>query len=136
MYTVKEVAARLGMSEHTIRFYTDKGLIPSVRRGKNNVRLFDEEAVNWLTGVRYLKESGLPLDEVRRYVELCLEGDATISARHEIIVRQREQARLQLEEARKKLEFLERKAAIYEETIQKNLPDSLNPALWAAANVG
>ena len=136
MYTVKEVAARVGMSEHTIRFYTDKGLIPAVRRGKNNVRLFDEEAVNWLTGVRYLKESGLPLDAVRRYVELCLEGDATIPARHEIIVRPREQARLQLEEARKKLAFLERKAAIYEETMQKNLPDSLNPALWAVASAG
>lgn len=39
MYTVKEVAKLLGLTEHTIRYYTDKGLVPTIQRDKNNIRL-------------------------------------------------------------------------------------------------
>jgi DNA-binding transcriptional MerR regulator len=42
MYTVKEVAQKTNLTVHTIRFYTDKGLIPNVQRNKNNARLFEE----------------------------------------------------------------------------------------------
>lgn len=39
MYTVKENAKQLGFTEHTIRFYTDKGLVPGVMRDQNNCQL-------------------------------------------------------------------------------------------------
>lgn len=41
MYTVKEVAKCLNLTEHTIRYYTDKGLVPSIKRDKNNTRIFN-----------------------------------------------------------------------------------------------
>ena len=72
MYTVKEAAALLGLTEHTVRYYTDKGLVPSVKRDKNNNRLFDEESMNWLTGVKYLKQCGMSIETIREYVRLCL----------------------------------------------------------------
>ena len=56
MFTVKDVSKMLDLTEHTVRFYTDKGLVPSVKRDKNNIRLFDEESINWLTGVKYLRD--------------------------------------------------------------------------------
>lgn len=34
MYTVKDVAKLLDLTEHTVRFYTDKGLVPSLQRDK------------------------------------------------------------------------------------------------------
>ena len=64
MYTVKEAAKQLGFTEHTIRFYTDKGLVPSVIRDKNNCRLFTEESMNWLIGIKHLKECGMTLDAI------------------------------------------------------------------------
>ena len=106
MYTVKEAARILGLTEHTIRFYTDKGLVPSVKRDKNNNRLFDEESINWLTGIKYLRDCGMPLESVKEYVALCLEGDATIEQRYQIILRQQETARAQLEEAARRLEYM------------------------------
>ena len=63
MYTVKEAAKQLGFTEHTIRFYTDKGLVPGVIRDKNNCRLFTEESINWLIGIKHLKECGMTLDD-------------------------------------------------------------------------
>jgi Predicted transcriptional regulators len=52
MYTVKEIAKLLDMTEHTVRYYTDMGLVPSLKRDKNGNRLFDEESKNWLIGIK------------------------------------------------------------------------------------
>ncbi len=56
MYTVKEVAKLLDLTEHTVRYYTDKGLVPSLQRDKNNNRLFDQQSINWLRGAKHLKQ--------------------------------------------------------------------------------
>lgn len=136
MYTVKEVSRMLGLSEHTIRFYTDKGLVPSLKRDKNNKRMFDEESLNWLTGVKCLRDCGMSLHAIGEYIELCLRGDATIPQRYQIILEQKEAAQAQLEEAQKRLSYLETKAALYEETIQKQRPDPMNPAAWPAKSAG
>lgn len=46
MYTMKEVVKLLDMTEHTVRYYTDKGLVPNVQRNKNNTRIFDDQSIN------------------------------------------------------------------------------------------
>lgn len=42
MYTVKEIAKLLNMSEHSVRYYCDTGLVPSLKRNKNGSRIFNE----------------------------------------------------------------------------------------------
>lgn len=135
MYTVKEVAKLLRMSEHTVRYYTDRGLVPSVARDKNNNRLFDEESVNWLTGVKYLKECGMPLSAIKAYVDLCLEGDSTIQERYEIILKQKAAAQLQLEEAKKRAAYMEKKAEHYLDIVKRRIPDDTNPGKWRTAKI-
>ncbi len=109
MYTVKQAAQRLGMSEYTIRFYTDKGLIPSLKRDGNNRRLFDEESLHYLATVKCLRECGMPVDSVKAYCDLCSQGDSTIQARYDILLKQTEAARRQLEEAQARLKHLNHK---------------------------
>jgi DNA-binding transcriptional MerR regulator len=46
MYTVKDVAKIMDVSEHTIRFWAKSGLLPTVKRDDNNVRLFPKKI--WL----------------------------------------------------------------------------------------
>ena len=48
--TIKATAQNINLTQYTISFYTDKGLVPSVQRGANNQRLFDQESLNWLQG--------------------------------------------------------------------------------------
>ncbi len=52
-YTIKQFAEMFDTTEHTIRYYTDIGLIPCERDGGNR-RVFDEESVNWMQGVTCL----------------------------------------------------------------------------------
>jgi DNA-binding transcriptional MerR regulator len=92
MYTVQDAALITGLTEHAVRFYTDKGLVPSVQRNKNNIRLFDEESINWLYGVKCLKQTGLPIENIKTYVDLCLEGDSTVPQRFALMMEYKEAA--------------------------------------------
>lgn len=129
MYTVKQVAEKLNITIHTVRYYTDQDLIPGVIRDKNNNRLFDEEALGWLMGVVFLKEGGMSIKQIREYVDLCLEGDSTIFERYEIIVQQYEQAQKRLEDAQKTVDYMENKVAYYNDLLKTN-KDEMNPGTW------
>jgi DNA-binding transcriptional MerR regulator len=134
LYTVKEVAKLLDLTEHTVRFYTDKGLVPTLKRDKNNNRLFDEESINWLTGVKYLKQCGMTVEDIKTYVDLCLKGDSTIQERYEIILKQKEIAEAQLEEAKRTVKYMDEKASHYLDIINKVIPDDTNPGKWQEKN--
>ena len=136
MYSVQEISDILGLTEHTIRFYTDKGLVPSVTRDRNNNRLFDEESINWLTGVKYLKECGMSIEAIKDYVDLCLEGNSTIEQRYQIVLSQKAAAEEQLRSAQERIEYLNAKIAFYQDIMEHNKPDFMNPGTWQTKDVG
>ena len=42
MYTMKQACKKAGMTYETLKFYCNEGLVPNVKRDKNNYRLFDD----------------------------------------------------------------------------------------------
>ncbi|GAA0338666.1 MerR family transcriptional regulator [Oceanobacillus oncorhynchi subsp. oncorhynchi] len=133
MYTVKEAAGILKMSEHTIRYYTDCGLIPSLTRDKNKQRLFNQESMNWLKGIKILKECGMTIKEKKSYVSLSLQGDSTIEERYQIFLHLKEIAYSQLEEAKDRVNFLENKVKHYEDIVSERISDDTNPKKWSGS---
>jgi DNA-binding transcriptional MerR regulator len=119
MYTVKEVAQKINLTEHTIRFYTDQGLVPNIQRDKYNNRLFDEASLNWLVRVKYLKDCGMSIKDIKHFVDLYLEGDSSILLRYEIILKYKKIAREQLEEATRRVAFMEEKVKRYHKIINQ-----------------
>lgn len=113
MYTVKEVAQRLEMNEHTVRYYTDQGLVPSLKRDNHNIRLFDEASVQWLLCVKHLRHCGMPIEEIKTYINLCQKGDSTVRERYDIMRKQQTVALAQLEEAQHRVAYIEEKASNY-----------------------
>ena len=130
MHTVKEAAQITGLTEHAVRFYTDKGLVPSLQRDENNIRMFDGESINWLHGVKCLKQSGMPIEVIKTYVHLCLEGDSTIPQRYKLIMEHKEAALVKLEEARRHVAHLEQKTVLYQAILEHRSPDTTNPGNW------
>lgn len=131
MYTVKQVADKLDMNPHTVRFYTDKDLIPNLKRGENNVRMFDEDAINWLTGVKVLRECGMSLIAIKKYVDLCLIGREALPERIEIVREQQEKVNKELEKVQRCAAYLNEKLDFYER-LQKGEEafDKSNSAEW------
>ena len=56
--------------------------------------------MHWLTGAKRLKKCGMSVEDIKKYVDLCLEGDSTIEERHEMIQKQKEAVLAQLEEVK------------------------------------
>ena len=103
MYTIKEVAEKMEVSEHTLRFWAKSGFFPFVTRDKNNIRMFSEDDLNWVKIVKCLRSVGTESKLVKRYIDLCIVGDSTINERYEIIKATKEKALKQMEELNKQL---------------------------------
>ena len=73
-YTVKQLADKMEISEHTLRYYTDMGLLPC-GRDKNNRRVFDQESVNWVEGIKCLRSCGMSIEAIKEYSDLCMEKE-------------------------------------------------------------
>ncbi len=42
-YSMKEVSEITGLSYDTLKYYSNEGLVPDVKRDRNNYRIFDEK---------------------------------------------------------------------------------------------
>ncbi|CAM3170247.1 DNA-binding transcriptional regulator, MerR family [Lactobacillus bombicola] len=127
-YSVQEVAHKMGLTPYTIRYYDDNGLIPFVKRDQNNNRLFDDVDIEWLQIVVCLRETGMPLKNIRHYLELVQEGEQTVSERYQIMLRQQQDTLAEISELKKHLATINRKVNHYAEIMQKNQPDSYEPS--------
>lgn len=130
MYTVKQVAALLGLTAHTVRYYTDMNLIPMLKRDHNNNRLFNEEAVNWLKAIKTLRGCGMSIEKIQHYLDLCLEGDSSVPERYDIFTKQKEIVDAQLREITEHAQFLESKLVHYKQIMSNEIPDDTNPLKW------
>jgi len=130
MLSVKKAADLVGLSEHTVQYYTDKGMVHSLKRDKNNNRLFDRESVYWLLAIKYLRGSGMSIKSIQEYIQLCLEGNDTVSQRYDIVISQKKLLEEKLREMDEQYRYLKAKANLYIEIMDGKAPDCLNPANW------
>ena len=134
-YTIKQMAEMFDVTEHTLRFYTDKGLLPCERDGGNR-RVFNEESVNWMQGIKCLKGCGASIADIQEYCRLCLaeESEENLRARYAIILKQREEAYKRVAEATATAKYMDDKVAHYEAILAGLAPDDTNPKNWTAEN--
>lgn len=130
MLTVKEVSKKFNISEYTLRYYTDENLIPSIKRDKNNIRVFDEESLNWIKTIICLRKCGMSIKSIKEYVDLCIIGDSTILQRLDIINSQKVIIDKKIQELKESSLFLEKKKDLYDDIIKNNKKDITNPNNW------
>lgn len=113
-YTVGEMAKQIGVAPSTLRYYDKEGLLPFVERSGGGIRLFKDSDREWLAVIECLKKTGMPIREIKRFVDLCREGDATINERLQLIKRRRDAVLKQMESLNETLSLLEYKLWYYE----------------------
>ena len=131
IYTLKQFARMFNTTEHTIRYYTDIGLLPC-QRDRGNRRVFNEESVNWMQGITCLKGCGASIEDIKEYCDLCRQPESreTLCARYQIILRQREQAYKRIEEAKATAAYMDEKVQHYQQILSGLIPDDSNPQNW------
>lgn len=107
-YTIAKAAKKTGISAHTLRFYDKEGLLPFVKRNANGNREFTEEDFEWLSFILCLKNTGMPIKNIKNYIKLSLGGDSTLEKRLQVFRQQKiavEKKAAELEEYKKKIDY-------------------------------
>ena len=64
-YRIGELAAKVGVTERTIRYYEERGLLESVKRLEGGQRVYRDDDVRRLKFIQKLKVLGLSLAEMQ-----------------------------------------------------------------------
>lgn len=126
MCTMKQACERLGMKYETLRFYCDEGLVPNVKRDKNNYRDFDERNLKWLTSLMCLKRCGMSISGMKRYMNLCMEGKSSIPERKEMLSVQKEYLLQEIKRIEESIAFIDHKQDFYDDVEAGKVPYTSN----------
>ena len=115
--TIAEVSRKYEISADTLRYYERIGLIPPVPRNKSGIRNYDEASCQWIELMICMRKAGVQIEALVEYVELFQQGDATIDARKEILIEQRERLTAKMNEMQASLDLLNQKINGYEKVL-------------------
>lgn len=117
MYTMKQACEKTGLSYETLKFYCNQGLVPNVKRDKQNRRVFDDPDIAWINSLNCLKNCNMGIAEMKEYLALCLLGEGTIPER-KLILAAKQKALLEekkrIEEA---IDYIDWKQGFYDDVL-------------------
>lgn len=133
-YTVGEIAKKLNVAPSTLRYYDKEGLLPFVERSGGGIRMFKDSDFEWLTIIECMKKTGMPIKDIKIFIDWCIEGDSTIDKRLALIDKQRENVIAQMKQLQETLDMLDYKHWYYETAkaagtcaIHNSIPDDKIP---------
>ena len=122
MYSIQDVSRKTGLSAHTLRFYEKEGLLSPVERTPGGFRQYTDEDLEALGLICCLKNTGMSLQEITRFVQLTRKGDKTLKERVELLREHRENVIARINEMQRyldkvtwKLNFFSEKLHAYEQ---------------------
>lgn len=114
---IAEVAEQYDLSADTLRYYERIGLLRPVKRNGSGVRDYSEEDCARIGFVKCMRGANVSIEALIEYMQLFDEGDATLEARKQILIEQRDAARERLARIQEGLDRLDYKIAHYDELI-------------------
>ena len=118
MYSIQDVCKMTGLTAHTLRYYEKAGLIAGISRSSGGYRQYSDSDLEWLELVRCLKNTGMPLSEIARFVQLAHEGDSTLRDRVELLHAHRETVIRRMAEMQQYLDKVTCKLGIFTEKLR------------------
>lgn len=123
---MKQTCEQVGMTYEALKFYCNQGLIPNVKRGKNNYRVFDEHDIEWIKGLTCLKRCGMSMDDMKTYLALCLQGQSTIPQRQVILENQRKLLSEKIADLQKDIAYIDWKQNYYDDVLSGKIKYTSN----------
>jgi len=124
-YSISKVAETYNLSIHTLRYYEKEGLLPFVKRTKSGIRKFDDAALDGLKIVECLKKSGMPLKDIKQFLDWCAEGKTTLTKRRDMFHERRETVLAQIAELHKVLDVINYKCWYYETAVNEGSEEAV-----------
>lgn len=122
MFTMKEACKQTQLSYETLKFYCNQGLVPNVKRDKNNRRIFDERDIAWINSLNCLKSCGMSIAEMKEYIALCLAGESSIPERKIILEAKRNALVDQMKQLQDSIDYIDWKQSFYDDVLSGKAP--------------
>ncbi|HAM43664.1 MAG TPA: MerR family transcriptional regulator [Propionibacteriaceae bacterium] len=83
--TVAQMSCACGLSAYTLRYYERAGLIRPVARNSGGQRRYGAADIEWVRFLVRLRETGMPIRQMRHYAALRESGNSTIEPRLQLL---------------------------------------------------
>jgi DNA-binding transcriptional MerR regulator len=115
IFTLQEVVRRTGLSEHTLRYYEQIGLLDKVERDRSSGhRRYTADDLRVIEAMACLRATGMSIDDMRRYRELHMQGAAGAAEQIELFEAHRQKLEIEIARKQEHLRYLEMKVAFWE----------------------
>jgi len=74
MFTIGEVARRVGVRSSTVRYYERRGILPPAVRRKNGYRSYNDKSIKLLLFTTRARSLGITLKEIKFLLNLIFAG--------------------------------------------------------------
>ena len=116
-YTIGELASKMHLTTHTLRYYDDEGLLRHVKRSHSGRRVFTERDVVMLNTIECLKKAGMSIHDIRQYIDWCDKGFDSGEKRYELFAKKEEEVLRQLADLKKVLATVRWKKNFYKQCL-------------------
>ena len=113
-YLIGEISRITELSNYTLRYYEKEGLIKSIERNSSGLRVFTDDHIELLKIVKCLKDTGMTISNIKKYISLCQDGVDSMKERKNIFQVQKEHIEEEIEKLKGHLETAEYKIWYYE----------------------
>ena len=117
-YSIGDFSKLTGLGIHTLRYYEHEGLITPERNATGR-RCYSDKDLTWIEFIKRLKDTGMPIKEIRHYAELRAAGDPTLSERMEMLVQHRQALNEQIAQLQEHKAKLDEKIEFYRKEIAR-----------------
>lgn len=114
---MKQACEQTQLSYETLKFYCNQGLVPNVKRDKNNRRIFSEKDIAWIKSLSCLRNCGMSISEMKEYIKLCIIGESTIPDRKAILAIKRTALTEQMKQLQECIDYIDWKQGFYDDVL-------------------
>jgi DNA-binding transcriptional MerR regulator len=122
--SIQQTAAQTGLSVDTLRYYERIGLLAPTRDASSRHRRYGQMDLVWIAFLSKLRSTGMPLLEIRDYINLYRVGDDTVAQRKALLERHAGQVAQQITELQSSLEVIRQKIAYLDQYPARHSSDS------------
>jgi DNA-binding transcriptional MerR regulator len=117
-YTIKDAAQIMNVPTSTIRYYDKEGLLPFMERLESGYRVFSEDDLAMLRTIDCLKKTGMPIKEIRQFIEWVQQGDGSLQERYEMFMERKRVVESQMAELQATLDIVNFKCWYYKSSLE------------------
>ncbi|WP_417668453.1 MerR family transcriptional regulator [Roseibium sp.] len=100
-YSIGDLSRRTSVKVATIRYYEQEGLIEEPIRTEGNQRRYGDKDLERLGFIRHCRDLGVPMDAIRRLLELSAHPDRPCADANQIAAEQLQAVRERIAELKK-----------------------------------